>query len=129
MLAFEALVAASTALDASRYFACFDKEKFSGLNAQGQAWHAITPLEEVIHGGFAAVESIISLEFDRVKVTVLNPLTAILVNEYRQTIALKDGSVRKLAGGGLQVWAASGAGWKLVSIAASDDRQRDGDMF
>lgn len=123
--AFDGLVDACRALDAERYFAFFDKERFSGLSAEGKAWHSIGVLEEVIHGGFAAVDEILALEFNNVKVTVINPSTAILVNEYRQTVRLKDGSVVHLAGGGSQVWVACGSAWKLVSVCASDARQRE----
>jgi hypothetical protein len=83
MDAFGGLVEASKALDASRYFNYFDKEKFTGLSAEGTAWHSIKDLEEIILAGFSAVERIISLEFHNVKVTVVNPSTAILVNEPR----------------------------------------------
>lgn len=122
------MIAACRALDAERYFACIDKDRFSGLSAQGEAWHCVKSLEQVIHGGFAAVEEIVALDFDNVKVTVINPVTAILVNEYRQTVRLKDQRVVALAGGGSQVWAACGEAWKLVSICASDAHQR-GELF
>lgn len=72
------------------------------------------------------IEKIVSLEFDQVKVTVLNPLTAILVNEFTQTILLKDGSSIEQSGGGTQVWLKTGEAWKLVSNSASDAIPNDG---
>ncbi len=66
---------------------------------------------------------------DKEKFTVINPSTAILVNEYKQTIRLKNKNVVKQAGGGTQVWSKSGNAWKLVSISASDARQRAGAVF
>ena len=127
--AFEGLVEASKALDADRYFAYFDKEKFTGLSADGKAWQSIKNLENVIGPGFAAVDQIVSLEFFNVKVTVINETTAILVNEYKQTIRLKDKSLVKQAGGGTQVWSQEEDAWKLVSISSSDASERGEVVF
>ena len=129
MAAFQGLVDASTALDATRYFEFIDNEKFSGLSADGKAWHAFRDLEQVVAGGFPMVEKITSLEFANVKVTVINQSTAILVNEFKQEILLKDGSVVRQAGGGTQVWSKNGDAWKIVSISASDASPRDGAVF
>lgn len=118
--AFKGLVDASTALDASRYFEYFDKVKFTGLNADGKVWHSIKDLEDLIVPGFSAVEKSISLEFFNVKVTVINSTTAILVNEFKQTILLKNGNVVEQSGGGTQVWSRSESAWKLVSVSASN---------
>ncbi|WP_395009002.1 nuclear transport factor 2 family protein [Undibacterium sp.] len=118
--AFQGLVDASVALDASRYFAYFDKDKFTGLNADGKVWHSIRKLEELIEPGFSAVEKSISLEFFNVKVTVINPTTAILVNEFKQSMLLKNGKVVEQSGGGTQVWSRSESAWKLVSVSASN---------
>lgn len=118
--AFQGLVDASVALDASRYFAYFDKDKFTGLNADGKVWHSIKKLEELIEPGFSAVEKSMSLEFFNVKVTVINPTTAILVNEFKQTMLLKNGKVLEQSGGGTQVWSRSESAWKLVSVSASN---------
>lgn len=118
--AFKGLVEASKSLDSSRYFEYFDKEKFSGLGADGKVWHSTKILEKIILSGFPVVERIISLEFSNVKVTVINETTAILVNEYKQTILLKDGNIVKQSGGGTQVWSKSENAWKLVSISASE---------
>ena len=129
LAAFKGLVAASTALDANRYLDCIDKEKFTGLSAAGKAWHRFEDLESVISTGFQMVERITRLDFFKVKVTVIHPATAILVNEYEQTLLLKNGETVQQAGGGAQVWAKSAHGWKLVSISASDARQRDAAVF
>lgn len=120
LVAFKGLVDASTSLDSSRYFEYFDKVKFTGLNADGKVWHSIKNLEDLIVPGFSAVEKSISLEFYNVKVTVINQTTAILVNEYKQTILLKNGTVVEQSGGGTQVWSRSESAWKLVSVSASN---------
>ena len=120
LASFQELVSASKALDAKRYFACFDREKFTGLNSQGKVWHSIADLEKVILPGFSAVDKIVSLEFFNVKVSVINPSTAILVNEYKEAVLLKDGSLVRQSGGGSQVWSKSNNAWKLVSVSESE---------
>ncbi len=129
MDAFRGLVDASEALDPDRYFEFVNKEKFTGLSADGKAWHSVKDLEQVVISGFPMVERIVSLEFSNVKVTVIDDSTAILVNEYKQTILLKNTSIVKQSGGGTQVWSKSGAQWKLVSISASDSSPRDMAVF
>jgi hypothetical protein len=124
--AFKGLVDACRALDAPRYLDYLDKEKFSGLGADGRVWHSFKDIEDVISAGFATIEKIVSLEFDKVKVTALNASTAILVNEFTQTILLKDATRIEQSGGGSQVWLRSGAAWKLASISASDAVSTDG---
>jgi hypothetical protein len=124
MAAFGGLVDASKALDASRYFDYVDKDKFTGLSAEGKVWHSFKDLEQLVSTGFQMIERIVSLEFSNVKVTVIHPSTAILVNEFKQTILLKDTSTIQQSGGGTQVWSKSGNAWKLVSISASDAPQR-----
>jgi hypothetical protein len=118
--AFKGLVEASKSLDANRYFEYFDKEKFSGLNVDGTVWSSIEGLEALIFGGFPMVEKVTALEFNNVKVTVINQTTAILVNEYTQTMRLKSGDLVSQSGGGTQVWSNSSGAWKLVSVSASN---------
>lgn len=127
--AFRELVDASEALDPSRYFEYIDQDKFTGLSADGKAWHTFKDLENVISTGFQTVERIISLEFANVKVTVINPSTAILVNEYKQTLLLKNAETAQQSGGGMQVWSKSENAWKLVGISASDVSQRAETVF
>lgn len=121
--AFRGLAKAAEALDSNRYFEFFDKEKFTGLNSDGSVWHSFENLEVLISSGFPMIERSISLEFNKVKVTVINPITAILVNEYEQSILLKSGDVVKQSGGGTQVWSKSNGVWKLVSVSASEASQ------
>ena len=77
-------------------------------------------LEELIRSGFSMVEKNESLEFHNVKITVVDQNTAILINEYKQSMLLTSGDFIQLAGGGSQVWSKSSGEWKLVSISASD---------
>jgi hypothetical protein len=99
------------------------------LSADGKTWQSIKNLEDVIGPGFAAVDKIDSLEFFNVKVTVINETTAILVNEYKQRIILKDKSLVEQVGGGVQVWSREDDDWKLVSISASDASERGEAVF
>lgn len=124
MDAIRGLVDASRALDASRYFTYIDKDRFTGLSADGTAWLSFQDLETVVSSGFQMIERIVSLEFCKVKVSVIHPSTAILVNEFQQTLLLKNEQTIRQYGGGTQVWAKSDKAWKLVSISASDASQR-----
>lgn len=121
--AFGGLVQASKSLDSNRYFEYFDKEHFTGLNADGTVWHSIDSLETLISAGFPMVEKVLSLEFKNVKVTVINQTTAILVNEYTQSMLLKSGDTISQSGGGTQVWSKADGVWKLVSVSASEASQ------
>ncbi len=117
--AFQELVAASTALDFDRYLALFDHERFTGLHANGTVMHTITDLVETYQPGFAMVDAIEDLVFQRVKITVIDKNTAILVNEYKDRSRLKTGEVVEGQGGGTQVWSRNGTAWKLVSVSSS----------
>jgi hypothetical protein len=121
--AFNGLIEASESLDAEQYFKYIDKEKFSGLNADGTVWHSVNDLEALIRPGFSMIEKSVSLEFSNVKITVINQTTAILVNEYKHSLMLKSGDLIQQAGGGTQVWSKSNDTWKLVSASASDKPQ------
>jgi len=116
---FEGLIKASKSLDADRYFKYFDKEKFTGLNVDGTVWHSINDLEKMIRPGFSMIERIQSLEFNNVKISVINKTTAILVNEYKDTALLKGGELISGAGGGTQVWSKSSGDWRLVNVSGS----------
>ena len=116
---FAGLVDASKSLDTKRYFEYFDSEKFVGLNADGTNWNSIGGLKKLIEPAFNAIEKIESLEFTNIHVSVIDINTAILVNEYEQSILLKSGALIRDAGGGTQVWSKVSGDWKLVSVSAS----------
>lgn len=117
--AFQELVEASQELNFDRYLRSFNLEKFSGLHANGTVMHSISDLVQTYRPGFEMVEKVESLEFNNVKITVLNKTTAILVNEYQDVSLLKTGERIEGKGGGTQVWAKSSGGWKLVSVSSS----------
>ena len=117
--AFESLVAASEALDVPRYLGHFDAEKFVGLNADGTVWESFEALRALIEPAFLSIEKIDSLQFDKVKISVIDADTVLLVNEYQQQATLKSGDVFTSAGGGTQVWSKESGSWKLVSVSSS----------
>lgn len=117
--AFESLYKAAQNLDADAYFNHFDREKFTGLNADGTVWQSIAPLEKIIRPGYKWVTRVDSLTFSNVKITVLDAQTAILVNEYEMQMTLKKGNTMTDAGGGSQVWSKRSGRWLLVSVSAS----------
>mgnify|MGYP001943045101 FL=1 len=117
---FSQLVEASNALDAARYFEYIDADKFLGLNANGTNWNSIEDLKSLIYPSFDMVEKVEFLKFTNVQISVIDANTAILVNEYEQSILLKSGEVVKSAGGGTQVWSKASGNWKLVSVSASN---------
>lgn len=117
--AFQALVEASMALDFDSYLALFDHKRFSGLHANGTVMHSISDLEATYRPGFNMVDRVEHLEFQRVKITVIDRHTAILVNEYNDRTLLKSGERIEGNGGGTQVWSRRDQGWKLVSVSSS----------
>lgn len=120
MEVFKSLVDASEQLDSKLYFDHFDKEKFVGLNSDGTNWNSINDLFSLITNGFDAIKTINSLEFTNVNISVIDSYTAILVNEYVQSMTLKSGHVINLSGGGVQVWSKRSGEWKIVSVSASN---------
>jgi len=119
MAAFQSLVYASKTLDTKLYFQHFDLDKFVGLNSDGTNWNSIDDLAPLIHTGFDSIKEVISLEFPNINISVIDNYTAVLVNEYSQTVLLKDGSTVTFSGGGTQVWTKRSGKWKLVSVSAS----------
>ena len=117
--AFQELVEASEQLNFDRYLRSFNHDKFSGLRADGTVMHSISDLEQTYRPGFEMIEKIERLEFSHVQIIVINKMTAILVNQYRQVSLLNTGESIEGKGGGTQVWAKSDEVWKLVSVSSS----------
>lgn len=117
--AFASLVNASRALDIDEYLDHVDRDRFTALNADGTVVHSFAEWADAIRGHFAVLETYEALEFDRVKVTVLDADTAILVNQYRAVVRLVSGETIEAEGGGTQVWHRTDGVWKLVSVSSS----------
>ena len=120
LASFQSLVEASKRLDTKSYFQHFDADKFIGLNSDGTNWNSIDELTPVINVGFSSIQKVNSLEFLNVKVSVIDDYTAILVNEFSQSVLLKNGTTYTFSGGGTQVWSKHSGQWKLVSVSASN---------
>ncbi|BCO18968.1 hypothetical protein KUC3_18250 [Alteromonas sp. KC3] len=116
---FNSLVEASKKLDANAYFEHFDSDKFVGLNSDGTNWNDLNELTPVVDAGFNSIQKVTSLEFPNVKISVIDNNTVILVNEFTQTVLLKNGTTHTASGGGTQVWSKHSGQWKLVSVSAS----------
>ena len=117
--AFEGLVLVSKKLDFEAYIEYFDRENFTGLNADGTVVHSIEEFENTYRPHFSAIKSYQSLEFENVKITVINETTAILVNEFKARVEIESGDIVSASGGGTQVWSEINGDWKLVSVSSS----------
>ena len=116
---FNSLVESTKVQDWGAYFDHFDQEHFTGLNADGTVWQSFEEFKESVYPVFQMIESSDSLEFPVVKISVIDKLNAVLVNEYTQTIELNGGQVVRASGGGTQVWSKKNGEWKLVSVSSS----------
>lgn len=117
---FQSLANAAKKLDTGLYFKHFDLEKFVGLNSDGTNWNSIDDFIPLINAGFDSIEEVISLDFTNVNVLVIDDYTAILVNEYSQSMRLQNQDVLTISGGGSQVWSKRSGNWKIVSVSASN---------
>ncbi|MEM8997395.1 MAG: DUF4440 domain-containing protein [Acidobacteriota bacterium] len=116
---FESLVAAAESLDDEAYFGHFDGRLFTALNADGTTADSFDVFRSGYLAGVEAIDAYEDLTFSRVKVTVIDPRNAILINEFVARVRLADGSVAEFAGAGSQVWHQSGGEWLLVSVSSS----------
>ena len=117
--AFKGLIEAAKSLDVDRYIKFFSKEKFTSLNEDGTVFHSLDEFEDAYKKAIAGVKSYESLEFNKVKITVVDKSTAILVNEFEAKVILKSGETVSALGAGTQVWSKIEDSWKLVSVSSS----------
>ena len=116
---FESLAASAQKTDHNEYLAHFDREHFTALNADGTVTHGFDDFRAAFTTGAQNIARYHSLEFENVKVSVLPPSTAILVNEYSAEIELVSGDVVTVAGAGTQVWHKSNNEWILSHVSSS----------
>ena len=116
---FDGLARAAQSLNIAAYRAFFDEAYFTALNADGTVTHNLDSFLKSYAVGTDSIEFYQSLAFSNVKVTVLNDTTAILVNEYKANLLLKNGMTVEAEGAGSQVWSFSDGEWFLVSVASS----------
>jgi len=117
--AFDGLVDAVRTMNVERYLGYFDRQEFTSLNDDGSVFHNFKQFESMYRQQAPYVEKYVSLEFDNVKITVINNSTAVLVNEYFAEVTLKSGDAVSASGAGTQVWSKGTGEWKLVNVSSS----------
>ena len=117
--AFEGLAEASQTLNHEAYFSYFDAEKYTALNENGEVLHSFKAFKDIYEPQLGYLESYQNLEFNNVKIDVIDASTAVLVNEYEATVTLKSGETISAAGAGTQVWSKRTGSWKLVNVSSS----------
>ena len=116
--AFQGLVTAFENLDMEAYFSYFDKEKFSGLNADGKHWTSFDEIKANVEPSFATIAEVESLVYTTTHITIIDDNTVILLNQYKQRLLMKNGSITSDDGSGMQVWSQRKGRWQLVSLSA-----------
>ncbi|NNE98911.1 MAG: nuclear transport factor 2 family protein [Pyrinomonadaceae bacterium] len=122
---FRDLQEAAKSLDVDRYTSFIAREKFTFLNEDGTVFHSFDDFKKLYSEGIASVERYDSLEFDRVKITVIDQSNAVLVNEFKAVLKLKSGEVLPTGGAGTQVWSKIKGDWKLVNISSSSKPRKN----
>ncbi|MEL7312387.1 MAG: nuclear transport factor 2 family protein [Pseudomonadota bacterium] len=120
--AFNDLVDAAKNGDIERYFSFFDQDTFTALTADGSTIATFDAFRERVAPQLEFIERYNSLEFDPVKVSVLDSSNAVLVNEYSAEVVLKSGDIVAASGAGTQVWSKRTGVWKLVHVSDSIKR-------
>ena len=116
---FEELAVAAKTLDVKLYMRFFDPRRFSGLNADGTTIASLADFEAQYRELTSQIESYVSLEFPKVRLTFVDERTVVLVNEYEATVLLVAGTEVAGSGAGAQVWSKSTGEWLLVSVSSS----------
>ena len=114
--AFENLIAAAKTLEVAPYLSHFDEETFTAM-LDGEVLLSFEEFEAMYTEQAPALKAYLSLEFDKVEVTVLDLNAAILVNAFNETIVLASGDTLSLSGAGSQVWRRKSTEWKLIHIS------------
>ncbi len=118
-LAFEGLAEAVKALNHEKYFSYFDEDTFSALNEDGTVLHSFAAFKGMYLPQVQYIQRYQSLTFDKVKIDIIDPNTAILMNEYTAEVVLKSGETVNASGAGTQVWSKRTGTWKLVNVSSS----------
>ncbi len=113
------LANAAKSLELDLYFSFFDSKRFTSLNTAGTVTHTFKEFEHETRESSSTIVRYTSLTFSNVKLTVLNPTTVILVNEYEAELVLAGGQEISASGAGTQVWSNNDGAWQLVSISSS----------
>ena len=117
--AFNGLVEASMSLQLEPYLQYFDQEIFTSLNEDGTVYHSLKDFAKNYAIAIPNIAEYESLKFDNVKVSVIHPTVAILVNEFTAVVILNNGSRVTAKGAGTQVWRNRNGDWRLVHVSSS----------
>ena len=115
---FDSLVEAAQSLEAEPYFAFFAQDRFTGT-LDGSVLSSFDELEGMYTQYLPEIKGYLSLDFSKVKVTVIDRDAAVLVNEFSERIVVASGDTLAIEGSGLQVWVREVSEWKLISISGS----------
>ena len=114
--AFDALVVVSKTLDTEAYLSLFSEDGFSAM-LDGSATLSFAEFERFYRQQVPQIEEIISLDFPVVEIRPIDPQTALLINEYTETLRLSSGEIFESSGGGSQLWIKRDGRWLLQHIA------------
>ncbi|UTW54566.1 nuclear transport factor 2 family protein [Kordiimonas sp. SCSIO 12610] len=116
---FTDLAGAVKSLDSDKYFSFFDKDRYTALNSDGTVTHSFDVFQNSFNQQFQYIKAYNELNFQNVKITVLDCKTAVLVNEYSAKITLQSNQSITAEGAGTQIWSKAKGDWKLVHVASS----------
>ncbi|WP_395374475.1 nuclear transport factor 2 family protein [Marinicella sp. W31] len=117
--AFNGLIEASLSLKLEPYLEFFNKETFSSLNQDGTVYHNLNNFSESYATAISSIARYESLEFDNVKISVIDHNAAILVNQFEAVVILNNGDKVTARGAGTQVWKKNNTQWKLMHVSSS----------
>ncbi len=118
-LTFNELANSAKSLDVDKYLAFFDHKMFTSLNQDGSVFHTLTDFISPYKEQISHIKRYTNLEFQKIKITVINKTAVVLVNEYQATVVLNSGDEVTASGAGTQVWSKTSGQWKLVHVSSS----------
>ncbi|MEO1028680.1 MAG: hypothetical protein AAFX02_06435 [Pseudomonadota bacterium] len=101
---FESLAATARAGAFEQYLSHMDRDAISTLNADGSTFVSLDEFRSAYAPQFNLIEAYNYLNFDPVRIEIIDANTAILINEYVAKLVLKSGETITASGAGAQVW-------------------------
>ena len=117
--AFLQLVESAKSLNVENYLNHFDSDNFIGINGDGTIIRSLSDFRKTYSEGMKYLKSYKSLKFPEVHITVINNITAILVNEFDMVGVSSTGDDFSASGAGTQVWSKKSGTWKRISVSGS----------
>ena len=116
---FQTFSSSAKNLDHDLYLSFFDENDFSILSADGTTLNSKEAFKTKYLPQLAHIEKYISLEFDPINFIVVDSQNAIIVNEFKAEVVLKNGDIISTSGAGAQFWSKRSGQWKLLHISDS----------